>query len=82
MNRDELEFKIALVREVESMCWNMARQIFPVVSCLMKIDWDLYRKHGMQDHFRRISNLNDALKESVQSFKNDLIEMKGESSDD
>ena len=70
--------KVRLVREVDSMMWNMGRQIYPVTTILLQIDYDLYKEFKIQEQWREIHALHRKLEDSIKAMRDRLTEQRNE----
>ena len=64
----DVDTKVRLVREVDSMMWNLGRQIYPVTTLLLQIDYDLYKEFEIQEQWREIHALHKNLENSIKEI--------------
>lgn len=74
----DLDTQVRLMREVDTMMWNLGRQIYPVTTLLLYIDHELYAEFEIQQQWREIHALHQKLEESIKAMRDRLTEQRNE----
>lgn len=74
--RERTDLTVQIAREADSVLWNSTRNIYPVMMLLMKADYELYKKHGLQAKFIEFRNLYKQVENAVRAYRDEATERR------